>query len=663
MTAPTQPVGQNTLPTTTNATTFERLQQARRKLSRRRWFQAQFYDIRELLKESRVPLLGLVFLLLGGTLYLRLFYEHPDDGRVFFTLANSLYLTFLLMLGESGPDLPANILGRVLFFLLPVLGLIFVVQSAFDFGRRLLDKEDRKADWQIALASTSRNHVILCGLGRVSHRVMLQLLDSGHDVVVIEMNTTGEFVQDAYALNVPVIEGDARNLYILQQAGIGRAVGLIAGVNNDLLNIEIGLAARRARPNLRVVMRIFDDRLDQRIEASNFGQNSAFSSSALAAPTLAASAVCKGIRCALPLEEGIIGISELEVSQGSKLETLVYRIEQEFSVQVIGYLARDGTWNMRPAGVTGLYRGDRVLLMGTLPRLASAWRHSRTRSAIWATLGFRPAEIISADYNRVIVCGLGRVSYRMVRMLAQMKPRPEIVVISDRPSNFTNDVTEMGISIIDASPAEEEVLIRAGIERAYSVAAITSDPLVNIKVGLAVRKIRPDVHLVLQVANETLADQLESMFGDYDAYSSAELAAPTLAAASLLERNAYAIALGEKLLASAEVHVVAGDEFGGRTIRQVRERSGVIVAALRRYGECALAPVADHMIQPGDHLTLLASINQISGLRAAGAAPAAFLIEGTWNRTVAATMPADMPDITAEQTLAALLLRTQQEEI
>ncbi len=649
MTTPSHSAAQRT--TATDTTTFERLQQERRRLSRRRWFQAQIYDIRELLKESRVPLLGLIFLLLAGTLYLRLFYTHPEDGRVFFTLANSIYLTFLLMLGESGPDLPGDLIGRVLFFALPVLGLIFVVQSAFDFGRRLLDKEDRKADWQVALASTSHNHVIICGLGRVSYRVMLQLLDSGNDVVVIEMDNTTEFVQDAYALNVPVIEGDARNPYVLQQAGIERAVGLIAGINNDLLNIEIGLAARRVRPDLNVVMRIFDDRLDQRIEASKFGHNSAFSSSALAAPTLAAAAVSKGIRCALPLEAGLIGITEIEVSSGTKLESLVYRIEQEFKVQLIGYLSRDGTWNMRPSGVTGMYPGDRVLLMGTLPRLAEAWRHSRMRSAIWATLGFRPAEIISPDYNRVIVCGLGRVSYRMVRMLVQIKPRPEVVVIMDRPSNFTHEVETMGVEIIHASPAEEDVLLQAGIEQAYSVAAITSDPLLNLKIGLTVRKLRPDVHLVLQVANETLAGQFASMFGDYNAYSSAELAAPTLAAASLLDRNAYAIALGEKLLATAAVEVVAGDEFAGYTIRQIRERSGIIVAALRRYGECALAPLADQIIQPGDSLTLLASIKLINQLLNAGATPASFKIEGTWNP--AAVLPPDLVVVTSAAALPA----------
>ena len=614
---------------TPKVTTLERLQAERAKLSRRRWIKAQWYDLRQLVKESQVPLIGLLVLLVMGAFYFRFIYDDYEPGQKPYGLSESLFATFMTMTGEPVIGFPSDPFGQILFFILPVLGLIFVIQSAFDFGRKLLDKNDRIADWQVALASTIKNHVIICGLGRVSYRVVLQLLDAGEDVVVIEIDSNNDLIPILHALNVPVIYGDARLGTTLQQAGLERARGLIAAINNDLLNIEIGLAARRFYPDMRVVMRIFDERLDQRIEASSFGHNSAFSSSSISAPTFAAAAVSKGVRTVLPIKEGLIGIAELEVTAGGRLETLVYRIEQDFNVQVIGYLSRHGTWNMRPPGVMGLYPGDRILLMGTLPRLAEAWRHSRSRSEIWAKLGLDAPQIITPDYNRVIVCGLGRVGYRMVRVLSQMKPRPEIVVIIDHPTNFTNEVEAQGIPIIYGSAAEEDVLHAAGIERAYSVVAATSDHLTNLKIGLEVRRIRPDVHLVVRVFNDEVAGQLEGMFGDHSAFSSSTLAAPTLAAAALLD-NAYAIALGEKLLATATVQILPDSEFVGKSIRMIREKSGIIVAAIHRYNEHALAPSAEQVIAVGDKLLLLAGVNQIAELRATGAKAAVFQIEGTW---------------------------------
>ncbi|NJL05659.1 MAG: potassium transporter TrkA [Chloroflexaceae bacterium] len=615
---------------TPKATTLERLRAERENLSRRRWLKAQWYDLRQLVKESQVPLIGLLVLLVMGGFYFRFIYADYEPGQAPYGLSESFFATFMTMTGEPVIDFPSDMLGRILFFILPVLGLIFVIQSAFEFGRKLLDKNDRIADWQVALASTIKNHVIICGLGRVSYRVVLQLLDAGEDVVVIEMDTANELLPIMYELNVPVIYGDARTGKTLQQAGLERARGLISAVNNDLLNIEIGLAARRFYPDMRVVMRIFDERLDQRIEASNFGHNSAFSSSSISAPTFAAAAVSKGVRTVLPIKEGLIGIAELEVTAGGRLETLVYRIEQDFNVQVIGYMSRNGTWSMRPTGVMGLYPGDRILLMGTLPRLAEAWRHSRSRSEIWETLGLDAPQIITPNYNRVIVCGVGRVGYRMVRVLSQMKPRPEIVVITDHATNFTHEIEDQGIQLIYGSAAEEDVLQAAGIERAYSVVAATSDHLTNLKIGLEVRRIRPDVHLVVRVFNDEVAGQLEGMFGDHSAFSSSTLAAPTMAAAALLDNNAYAIALGEKLLATATVQILPDSEFVGKSIRMIREKSGIIVVAIHRYNEHALAPSAEQVIAVGDKLLLLAGVSQIAELRATGAKAAIFQIEGTW---------------------------------
>ena len=54
-----------------------------------------------------------------------------------------------------------DLLGELIFFLTPLLGLALIFQSVLNFGRLLLDKGSRREAWQVALASTYRNHVHL----------------------------------------------------------------------------------------------------------------------------------------------------------------------------------------------------------------------------------------------------------------------------------------------------------------------------------------------------------------------------------------------------------------------------------------------------------------------------------------------------------------------
>jgi Trk K+ transport system NAD-binding subunit len=617
-------------------TRSERLRRTQR-LSFQRWARAFIFDVLSLLREARVPLGGFFVVMASGTLYWTLIYQETD-----YTIGHALFETLRMLVFEHNEDYPADLLGQVLFFAVPIFGLAFVFQGVLDFGRLLLDKSSRMEDWQHALAHTHQNHVIICGLGRVSYRVMLQLLEAGYEVVVVEQDWQSEFVQDALALRVPVIQGDARTAPTLRRAGLHRARGLVTGISNDLLNIEVALAARRMRRNLHVVLRIFNDQLDYNLEKSEFGPNTAFSSSALAAPTLAAAAVCRGIKHVVPLPEELIGISELIVSPGSSLDNLIYKIERDFQVQVIGYTSEtcSGTtcWRHRVSPTTRLYGGDRVLLLGTLHHLGDVWKHGHERNKIMNTLGIEIPQRITPKYNRVIVCGLGRVGYRVVKALHRMQPRPEIVVIcnEDTRPRFEREIDGLGIQLIHGDARIEDVLRDAGIAQAYSVAAVTSDTLSNLRIGLTARQLRGDVHVVLRVFSDVLAEQLEGMFGIHTTFSSSALAAPTLAAAVVVHDTGYAIDLGERLMATAGLVVQPGDEFIGQPISGLREYLGIVIVAVRREQQLYIVPhglaasdlptngravgtLLDEALRAGDEVVVLADINKISILRQRGA--------------------------------------------
>jgi Trk K+ transport system NAD-binding subunit len=573
-----------------------------------RLVRANFYDLVLLLRESWIVLAGFFILVIAGTLYLAL-YENRGP-------AVALYETLKLLTLQSSLALPTNPLGLLLFFLIPLLGLALIFQSVLNFGRLLLDKGSRREAWQVALASTYRDHVIVCGLGRVSLRVVLQLLESGYEPVVIERDWSTEFVERALNLKVPVIKGDARELATLRQAGLTRACAVVATIDDDLSNIEIALTARAARPTLRVILRVFGEELDQNLERG-FGPNSAFSASALAAPTYVGAAVSREVDYVLPLGDGLLGITQITVQPDSQISGFARAIEENHAIRVLSHQDPGGR-PMRPGLMRQLASHDRVILLGSLSALESL----RLKNARGSKLGMLMAQRIqhpTEQYDTVIVCGLGKVGYRVVQQLHALTPRPRIVVVrlGDGRPDFPQRISQLdGVRSIVGDARDFEVLREAGVERAYTVAALTSDDLLNLQIGLAARRMRADVHVVLRVFSDVLAEKLADMFGIRTIYSTAGLAGPTLAAAAVLGDITHAFSAHGRLFSADQIIVRAGDPLDGRTIDAIRAEYDALIIALQRDGELCRLPALTMTLAPGDQITLLATMEPLARMRA-----------------------------------------------
>jgi voltage-gated potassium channel len=98
-----------------------------------------------------------------------------------------------------------------------------------------------------------RNHVIICGYGRVGRSVAAEFRAAGTPFVVVDV--TPESVALAQREGSPVVLGDGTEDEDLERAGIDRARGLVASVDSDEKNLYITLSARAARPDLFIVAR------------------------------------------------------------------------------------------------------------------------------------------------------------------------------------------------------------------------------------------------------------------------------------------------------------------------------------------------------------------------------------------------------------------------
>ena len=89
---------------------------------------------------------------------------------------------------------------------------------------------------------------IVCGYGRLGRELTNDLRAEGLDVTVIES-------QQMDVENADLLVGDGSDPWVLAQADLDRAVGLVAGTDNDTTNLSLVAAARRSNPNLFLAAR------------------------------------------------------------------------------------------------------------------------------------------------------------------------------------------------------------------------------------------------------------------------------------------------------------------------------------------------------------------------------------------------------------------------
>lgn len=104
-----------------------------------------------------------------------------------------------------------------------------------------------------------KNHIILCGLGRLGYFIADELQKKGERIVIIESNQESENIEYFRNLNTDVYIGNARQPHVLQDVGAEHCRALFSVINDDYTNLEIGLNARYFQPDLRLVLRIFDE--------------------------------------------------------------------------------------------------------------------------------------------------------------------------------------------------------------------------------------------------------------------------------------------------------------------------------------------------------------------------------------------------------------------
>ncbi|MCA9976562.1 MAG: NAD-binding protein, partial [Anaerolineales bacterium] len=327
----------------------------------RRYLRAQLRDLRVLFQESGKALLLFFLILLIGAFLFHTIYLYPETNQ-HPTFSQALHATFALIFFEIVlPFPPDPWYVQFLYFVVPVLGLATIADGVLRFGTALLNKQSRGQAWQVAMASTYKNHIIVCGVGKIGYRVIQELLKFERDVVAIEMNENGRFVEKTKSLGIPLIIANARRSENIIKAGVRQADAIIPCTNDELANLDIALDARDINPDIKVVMRMFDDDLARRVE-NGFGIHTAFSASAVSAPIFAAAAMRVNVKHSFYVGDDLLNVSEIIITEQSQLVGwTVEKLSLELDLSVIFYQSGELS-DMHADPHRELHPGDKILV-------------------------------------------------------------------------------------------------------------------------------------------------------------------------------------------------------------------------------------------------------------------------------------------------------------
>jgi hypothetical protein len=178
----------------------------------------------------------LLFLLAVATVILGSIgiHEYSDLNDLDLSPSDQLYATLQLFttLSSAEPPLPGTLdVAR---------WMAWLVTLGATVGALLALLHDRVGRLRVL---TVRNHVLICGLGRIGLRLAIGFRDRGYRVVVIEPDLTKPGVEACRREGIIVLPGDATEADVLRRMGLKKARYLIAACGDDGLNVAAIMSA------------------------------------------------------------------------------------------------------------------------------------------------------------------------------------------------------------------------------------------------------------------------------------------------------------------------------------------------------------------------------------------------------------------------------------
>ncbi len=526
-------------------------------------------------------------------------------------------------------------------------------------------------------------HIVVFGFRGVARRVVKQLAETGHRIVVVEPHANADEIDTLVRYGVEHVAGFGQAEETLRNARVADALAAVCVTDDDLRNIEIALLVRESSADVRIVVQMANAAVG-RAMTSVTNPGAVLDVAQLASTSFVEAAINRTTHT-IPLggEEFIIatfpctvsgtlrsvwGVSvpiavrpvdgsptvscpgrDLPVAPGDLItllgtaadfedaglqpqrdhavatrRTIRRRVREAiaavtgtidtpfriafaaltvlfvFSIGVLmwGYQGQDGSHmsaldaayftseTIATVGFGDFYFRDQpdwlrlwaivlIVVGATLVALATALLTNALVSRRLAqSLG---RQRLTGMKDHIVVVGLGAVGSKVALDLHDAGY--EVAVIDDgNGERFFPQMKAAGVPVLVGDATLPETQADAGVSRAAGVAVLTSNDLVNIETGLAVRDVRGDepIPIVLRVFGRSLARVVGEVLSAGATRSIAELAAPWFVGAALGLEVIGTFYVGSTPFMAARISVRHGGGLDGMSMQDLGTSTRVV---------------------------------------------------------------------------------------
>jgi voltage-gated potassium channel len=286
-----------------------------------------------------------------------------------FSVLDALYQTVTTVTTVGFREVhPLSTAGKIFTIVLIVLGvgtalytLGVIIETLLEgqlpevFGRRRMERK----------ISGMRNHVVVCGWGRVGKAIARELVATGAEAVVVDNEPSR-----LEGVPHPVLLGDATDDDVLERAGIRRARAVVAALDTDAGNLFVTLSARTLKPELFIVARVrVEENADKlrRAGADRVVNPQSIGGARMAAFVLQPH-VTEFLDVVMHDRDIEFRLEEIAVPEGSPVEGRSIRdahVRDRTGALVLALRDREGAFTTNPPPETPIQAGQVIIAIGT----------------------------------------------------------------------------------------------------------------------------------------------------------------------------------------------------------------------------------------------------------------------------------------------------------
>lgn len=227
--------------------------------------------------------------------------------------------------------------------------------------------------------------------------------------------------------------------------------------------------------------------------------------------------------------------------------------------------------------------------------------------------------VASLYQNHIVVVGVGKVGYRVIRELMDLhEPVLAIEMLAD--SQFLDEVRDLGVPVIQGDGRQRKVLEQAGVARAKAVIITADDDLSSLDAALTARDINPKVRVAMRMFDDTLAEKVSGAFS-MPAISTAQVAAPAFIAAATGRKVYQSFELGGQPVHLTDLVIHPGSGLIQRTVGDIQSDKQVNIVMHSGPQGVNVNPSHDVVLSANDTLLVIAPIERLVELEKANRVP------------------------------------------